>query len=322
MPAAAPLVPIIAEAAVTLGPVVAETVATAAPLIAEVASTVAPVVAEAATAVAPVVAEAASSLAPMVAEVGGAVAPEVAGLAQQIGTTGPMIADLMPQAVPVAEAAGQVAPGATEVLGSSEAWQPMNLAQELRGVAEPVASQVAPPSAVGPWQPATVESFLNPAHASAPLQTPAGSPGITSSWQTPQGAMANITGPQMSTMPAEASLASQWGAPAANMSTMSGPAYGGAMPAYGGAYSGSSTPATKSASLMDNKWLKAGMKGLSQGMENMGGGGQDQQQTPSAQASFGGPAPDLNPYQSGHVSAQQAFAQSIMKDYLSGGGYG
>jgi hypothetical protein len=62
-------------------------------------------------------------------------------------------------------------------------------------------------------------------------------------------------------------------------------------------------------------------KGGSKAMMNFNQDSQSQQgQNPAP--TYGSAAPPLNPYRSGHVDRQAAYADDIMKSYLSGGGYG
>jgi hypothetical protein len=71
--------------------------------------------------------------------------------------------------------------------------------------------------------------------------------------------------------------------------------------------------------MLKNKWFKSAMRGV----EGLGKQGQQQGES-KAQGPVhqGATAPPLNPYRSGHAAAQSAYAQSVMEQYLAGGGYG
>lgn len=71
---------------------------------------------------------------------------------------------------------------------------------------------------------------------------------------------------------------------------------------------------------MDNKWVKAGFQGMKAMSEAGGQGGGGGGGGTAGPQSPGGQAPPMNPYKSGHVQAQNVFSQTLMDEYLSGGG--
>lgn len=263
----------------------AEAIGTTGPMIADVIAGAAPPLIEGGTALAQGVSTA---------------IPEVVGLAEQLGTTPGMIADLMPQAGGLVESvSGGVAEGVAQAgpslgnVGPWQAWNPGNMASSVRP----------------PLLPSGMTSVAQT--ASPPVAADLSAPTLTA-----EQAMANITGPQMSQVPVEASLEAGWG-PAANMSTEAGPVFmprGGAMPS--GA-SSAETPWYRGE--RGNKFMKSVGKQLAKRAipeQKSSGGGQA---SPALQPQ---PPPPSDPYRSPYASQQLSYSERIMQEYLSGGGYG
>jgi hypothetical protein len=259
----------------------------------------------------------------------GLVPPAVAAAAEAIGTTPGLIASAAPElfggvetlAQGVAGGGSNLAQTVAQGVQGAGAWTPMNLVNELRGVADPVINAGPNVGNVGPWKQVGtgIREALNPVRppllppgVSQVASTASSAPSVSAPSMTPEQVMAQFRGPQMSTDPVTPTLEQLWATPAPNMSTPTGPAYSGAMPTMP-----SRTPADP---WYKSDFAKSAAKNFSSSLTEFG----DDQQKPSqarAQREYTA-APPLNPYESEHRSAQLDFAKSIMEDYMSGGGYG
>jgi hypothetical protein len=206
----------------------------------------------------------------------------------------------------------------SEVLGSSTA------------ITEAAATvpNVAPSVGAGPWQPwnAAAQFGNQLPTVQAPLLsevagsiTPSATPAISSTAAptlTPAQVMGQFTGPQMT--PTGFGAAPSFAEP---LAPFTGSGFG--TTPLGATGTGSTAPvssATKAGGLSD--FQMSMLKSAGQGLKGLGDqGGQDRQPAPGP-VQFGDTSPALDPYVSGHRSAQDEYAASVMQAYLQGGGYG
>lgn len=227
----------------------------------------------------------------------------------------------IPAAIEALPAAAETIP--TALTAAEQLGTTVSMIDSVAGVAEPLAN--AGPqlqNAVGPWRawdPAVQFGTKLPT-TQVPLAA-VGGPGYTApSTLSPLQPM-SLTGPQMSTQPALPSMAEIAAEPIGTGTGMGGSTLGETVYAP-------TSPAitgTKGLSHAADPWYKGKLaqsigKGLvSAATTDYGPAQQQQEQAPPT---YGSAAPPLNPYRSGHVERQAAFAHSIMELYLAGGGYG